>query len=503
MAKHQTKGSVHQAHSPLLLNHSTSENDVLPSLAESKLTLSPLERSSFAIPALEKWNQYIESRVSSSVKEVKLAPDTADHYKRYARLWWDRVIEPQENLQSIPENILLARTDTYLRELGKKSPNTARSIRSLVVGSFLPWCIQEGLCTLAEKSLLCLSPLAWHRYKSPIVEKFLEHSSSTLSSLHLSNEEIHNLFRSLHHWVATRHLGYEGAKIKVDARPLLQSEIDCLESRYSSRSPSLWIVSNDYGLAQFIEGRRKPFPQQTATELFSAFATWVKNFLSRPQTAETEKFSSPSPSSSTLRAFAPKLPPPPLLDKATERRGKFSKLLQASLPLRDMLIDHLIQNHNLSLLDITLLHSHPKVEGEVQRNLEQYDEVRNQGLKELRLNPHSPQIPYFVSADGGSLLVTEEPVDIKKTISPEAILSEAMGLITHLIRTELLPFEVLRTMSFTELRELLLSEARSRKLVSSYARQLQVSALRFYSIAHEGPGWAFPAVDGEALTADE
>jgi hypothetical protein len=101
------------------------------------------------------------------------------------------------------------------------------------------------------------------------------------------------------------------------------------------------------------------------------------------------------------------------------------------------------------------------------------------------------------------LVVTEEPVPIKKTLSPEAILHEALNLITHLIRTELLSFEELRRMTLAELRELPFSDSRSRKLVASYARQLQVSSLRFFSISQDGPGWAFPAVDGDALTADE
>jgi hypothetical protein len=493
MVKNQNKGDERGAPSPLLLPEIPSESEALAIPSTSTLPASTLNR----------WNTYIESRVGASSKEEALARETAENYKRYARLWWEKVIQPTESLEDVSEDTLLARTDAYFKEIEKKNSRTCRANRSLIVGSFLPWCIKENLCLLSQNSLLCLSPLAWHQYHSPLVDRFLDDSSPLISLLSLNREDARSLFRTLHYWIATRHLGYNGAAIKVDARPILQSELDFLQTKSHLGSPSSWMFSDTADLTTFIDSRRSPFPHRNANELFSSFISWGGTLLPLSQDKDKDLSSSDTQDTQPLRAYAPKLPTPPLLDKISERRGRISTPLKESLPLRDILIDHLIQNRSLSLSDITLLHSPPSVESPLQSALEQYSAARNEGLLELHLNPESQHIPFFVSADGGSLVVTEEPVPIKKTLSPEAILHEALNLITHLIRTELLSFEELRRMTLAELRELPFSDSRSRKLVASYARQLQVSSLRFFSISQDGPGWAFPAVDGDALTADE
>jgi hypothetical protein len=223
----------------------------------------------------------------------------------------------------------------------------------------------------------------------------------------------------------------------------------------------------------------------------------------------------------TLPSFAElEVIPKRALSIVSERRASYSALYQESLHTRDQLIDCLIRECGYSLAELVLLtrtnlskdvNEHYRLaskgriidlDTEQTGMMRRYLKQRQIGLRELGIDSSSKKLPLLISADGGSLIVYEGAVKEKKPITSLQALQKGMTLIQELITFEQLCFTELRAMPMDKLQELSFSRAASRELRDAYIRALQVSPLRFFSISREGPCLAFPAADGDLLTAD-
>ncbi len=104
---------------------------------------------------------------------------------------------------------------------------------------------------------------------------------------------------------------------------------------------------------------------------------------------------------------------------------------------------------------------------------EAYTNLRSAALRELRIRD-TDTLPYLISADGGQLIVKEDPLEEHNTISSSKLLNLAEQLITALLQRESLTFSAVKKMSTAELQGLSLRSDEVHSLRARYLSAAQI-----------------------------
>jgi hypothetical protein len=501
------------------------------------------------------WEKELELRVSART-DKKLSKDyspleetTAYNYSRYIKNCLLKINAEAPGLDKISEEELFNKVSAYLEGINKKNAATGRGVRSAFLGQFIPWCEKQGLLPIDVSRYQSLLPLPFVNFSAPLVEKFLDTQKKLLSEQTHSLELQRGYFRALYRTLALEKLGFTSAQLRANARNLMTqehqtaanlAELDpMLNQLATGRSPcsvSELILRDQDSINSYLTTIKSPQEVAQIRELFCGYRNWLIVQVQQvtPQIKAGEVTEPPLLNSEpeviecnvpeqqvTLPSFdefevLPKRAP----SIVSERRASYSALYQESLHTRDQLIDCLIRDCGYSLAELVSLTrtNLSKDENEQYRLVSQgkivdldsvqtvmmrrYLKQRQIALRELGIDSSSKKLPLLISADGGSLIVYEGAIKEKKPISSLQALQKGMTLIQELINFEKLSFTELRAMPMNTLQELSFSRVTSRELRDAYIRALQVSPLRFFSISREGPCLAFPAADGDLLTAD-
>jgi hypothetical protein len=492
------------------------------------------------------WERHLEQRVSARKLRnfgealSPLQQETANNYSRYIRNCLLKISAGGAGLETLSEEALFTRIKEYLAPIEERSSVTGRAVRSAIVGQFIPWCHENQLLPIVVSRYRSLLPLPFNSFSAPLVESFLESRSlpqkQDTQDAQLDSQR--SLLRDIYRWLAVNRLGFNFAKLRTDARGLLASELISAETeaavgltkRHCARegSASALILREPDCIKSYLSSLRRSKYSKQLPELLDEYRNWLTENVAVVSSAIQEsrevevKTQGPLPEkvhveepkehANQLSASLPSM--------VNERRTKFCASFQKSLDERDKLIDWLIKDVGLSLQEVVLLERSKlkrvgpeqyrlkcaeeisTLDNEARVLMETYLKQRHIAIKELEIDSDTKKPPLFISADGGRLIVFEGALKGNQALSSVQVLKIGILLIQQLIAFEQQHFSELRKMQTDSLSNLILSQSVSRELRSRYLRALQTSPLQYYSISRDGPRIAFPAADGECLTAD-
>jgi hypothetical protein len=501
------------------------------------------------------WDKELELRVSART-DKKLTKDyspleeaTASNYRRHVKNCLLKINAEASGLEKLSEEELFNKVSAYLEVINKRNAATGRGVRSALLGQFIPWCEKQGLLPIDVSRYQSLLPLPFVNFSAPLVEKFLD------SQKKLPSEQTHSLelqrgyLRALYRALALEKLGFTFAQLRANARNLMiqelqtgasLAELDPTRNQLATGRPpasvSELILRDRNCINSYLTTIKSAEEGAQIREFFCEYRNWlivqVQQAMPQIRTGEVAELpllnSEPEVNERNVLEQQVALPsfaeleviPKRALSILSERRASYSALYQESLHTRDQLIDCLIRDCGCSLAELVSLRRTNLskdvteqyrlvlqgrtvyLDSEQTVMMGRYLKQRQIALRELGIDSSSKKLPLLISADGGSLVVYEGAVKEKKPISSLQALQKGMTLIQELITFEQLSFTELRAMPMDTLQELSFSRAASRELRDAYIRTLQVSPLRFFSISREGPCLAFPAADGDLLTAD-
>ena len=471
----------------------------------------------------------IDKAADTTSAQRLISEETAKNYLRYARNLLNYANEHYPPLTTLPELPLLGVIGEYFRGVEQRNAASGRAVRSAITSHFLPWCVTHGYLNLTQKSIDCFSPVPLHKYSSPISRAFI----SSSPSLPVSTTEATRFYRSVHYWIATRVLGIPRCQLTHDSRGLLAREVHFAalrivndpslslqlvnrseQSQHLSPAPSELLCEDRTVADDFIRSRNNPHTPGVAHTLIDLYASSLRNASEVINRTHAENgdliasFVTATRHELTTPIFAPDPPIELRTSKAggasevkhLARRSQFSKVLQDQMTLRDATVDYLVKNLRLSFSDVTQL-QRGSITEKMKEVCDAYTSLRSAALRELSVRD-GDKLPYLISADGGQLVVKEEPLEEHNTISASKLVILAEQLITALLQLEDLPFSTITKMSTSDLQGLSLGSEETRSRRTTYLSAAQVSDLKFFILQREGPRIAFPGVDGDALTAD-
>lgn len=472
---------------------------------------------------LTAWRETILSDRLKSENLRHISDQTANNYYRYVNQFLTAAESRYPPVTTLKESEILGVLGEYFHSVERQNAATGRAVRSALTARFLPWCVEHSHLQLSLESIACFNPVPLHLYSSILVRAFIKDSSN----LHCTASETHRFMCSLHYWVATRHLGFSKNTMTHDCRELLSREASfaswivngCVSQvglttgapvngATLTVGPSEFLLLNTESITPFSRSRNNPLSPEMAVTMTGDYTEWLSQLVSKstPPNSHIEN----AIRSMTAALTIPVYPPPSPVDlrkakpstaksqQKLARRTEFSRILSEEITLRDSAVDYLVKELQLSLSDAIQLRPE-QLSPDALKACSRYAALRASALQELQV---APEPPFLISSDGGSLIVMEDPIRGRATITAQKLVEKATILITALLQKEGLSFSTVKTMSTTELQSLTLKNTESIALRRAYLSAAQVSDLQFSILQREGPSIAFPAVDGEALTAD-
>ena len=227
---------------PEPVHSSPSESDSYHSWIEA--TLQP--QQSVATPAAlqvsrsqleERWETHLDDRIkaysSQNIEEsatIKpLGSDAATNYRRHVKNFLDHLTlaggDTENPLHTAITKNFVGITEAYLLAIRERNENYERTVRSAILGQFLPWAIETGLIKADLKQFEHLHPLPYRQLTTPIIEAWLlEQFPDSAHAKSDAATQYRMELRSFVLHVATTRLGVGHQAIKADARDFLALE---------------------------------------------------------------------------------------------------------------------------------------------------------------------------------------------------------------------------------------------------------------------------------------